>query len=70
MKFAAWLTANHINQNTPMGDLARNAKRDPTWPVNANSEHQILDYLSSVRASDSTILAFKTAWKAYLTIEG
>ena len=69
IKFAAWLTTNHLDQNTPLGDLARNAKLDPTWPVKANSEHQILDYLHSVRAPDNTVLSFKTAWRTYLTVE-
>ena len=69
MKFAQWLTANHADQHTPFGDLARHAILDPTWPVRANSEHQFLDYLHSIRAPENLVCSFQMAWKAYLLVE-
>ena len=63
--FTEWLIKNYVEQETPIGDLARSVARDRTWPVDANTEQQFLSYLRRTVSPDSAIRAFRSAWKAY-----
>lgn len=61
--FAAWL-AGQRDHNDPVGDLARDAADDDTWPTTGDYRSYV-DYLSRVGASTGAMESLKTAWTAY-----
>ena len=63
MTFTKWLK-KHKDDNTPLGDLARDVSEDKDFPK-TKSSNKILEYLESKGACDGAISAFKDAWKLY-----
>lgn len=62
--FGQWLT-RHRKRRSPLGDLARDAASDRTWPATATDRQTYLSYLIHHNACDGCIDAFKRAWITY-----
>ncbi|MEY9979037.1 YozE family protein [Lysinibacillus sp. RC79] len=65
MTFNKWLK-RLVYEDSPIGDLARDNKVDPTFP-DSDSYNELYDYLISQKASDLCLLSFDKAWGKYLT---
>lgn len=63
MTFTKWLKSFQ-EDNTPLGDLARDVSSDKDFPKTKSSK-KILEYLESKGACDGAISAFKDAWESY-----
>jgi hypothetical protein len=61
--FSEWLQ-DRRSDDTPTGDLARDASRDAFFPVDGSLETYV-DHLLRVRASDYTLEALKSAFRTY-----
>lgn len=59
--FSWWLFAQ-TNRNDPIGDLARDARRDFTWPERYRDLDSYLGYLEAARADEVMIQALREAW--------
>lgn len=62
--FTQWLARMQHNA-TSIGDLARFAATDPTWPGRAVARGELLTYLIEHGANDKTIKTFSHAWASY-----
>ena len=63
MTFKKWLQ-QFINEDNPIGDLARDNEHDPTFP-DTNSYNEMYDYLFSQNASDLCLRSFDRAFQLY-----
>ncbi len=63
MTFTAWLRRQR-SRHDPVGDLARDAGEDGTWP-RARSREALESYLAALGASDGAIAALDRAWLEY-----
>jgi hypothetical protein len=63
LSFTQWL-AKHQKRDSPLGDLARDAASDPTWP-DAPEKKKYIDYLEKINASYGAIDALHSAWRSY-----
>ncbi|MCR8853497.1 sterile alpha motif-like domain-containing protein [Lysinibacillus fusiformis] len=63
MKFKTWIQ-KFINEDSPIGDLARDNELDPAFP-DSNSYNELYDYLYSQNASELCLLSFDKAWQLY-----
>lgn len=61
--FTNWL-AKHGKRSSPLGDLARDAAIDDTWP-DASSLDEYRGYLSQVGACEVATRALDRAWRSY-----
>ena len=64
MNFKTWIIRRHIDDDSPIGDLARDIKDDETF-TEKNSFSGIDNYLDMNNACDRCIEAFKKAWDEY-----
>jgi hypothetical protein len=64
--FTQWLK-DHIEENTPVGDLARDVKLDKNWPKQASSKRTFTKHMKEMNASDGAVEALNTAWKRYMS---
>lgn len=64
MNFKTWIIKRHIDDDSPIGDLARDIKDDGTFKEK-NSLSGIDNYLDMNNACDRCIEAFKKAWDEY-----
>lgn len=55
----------YVEDNTPVGDLARDMRDDPGFPQLSSSKSVIKAYLSSANACDGAIEALDDAWALY-----
>ena len=63
--FKAWLLANHVGENTPLGDLAGEVRLDPTF-LAKGTRRDLLRYFEEVwGASGAFIDCFEAAWQLY-----
>ena len=53
------------DEDSPAGDLARDALRDDTFPREADTRGQIRDHLFSCRACPGAYDALDSAWRRY-----
>lgn len=67
MTFKKWIL-QYINEDSPIGDLARDNKQDPTFP-DSDSYNELYDYLISQNASYLCLQSFDKAWNLYKTEE-
>ena len=58
--FAHWLH-KQVKRNDPIGDLARDAAQDRTFPVDTSSGPKLRSYMRSCRACDEAIEALEAA---------
>jgi len=59
--FSNWLFKQR-ERDDRIGDLARDAIADNTWPRQASKKNSFLAYLKKVSACDDAISSFKEAW--------
>lgn len=63
--FRSYMIRNHINDDSPEGDLARDIKRDETFPKTAGSHQFIWYYLLTHGACRECLKTFDACWKRY-----
>lgn len=63
--FYGWMIQNHIHDNTPIGDLARDMKSDQQEFIRAIGYNRNRIYLTLRNAAPKCIDAFDTAWREY-----
>ena len=63
MSFAKWLM-QFVEENSPLGDLARDVAKDKNFPRSRRYE-TIYSYLNDSGASDACINAFDEAWEKF-----
>lgn len=63
LSFTDWLK-KHVNRNAPLGDLARDASQDSSWPSYDNL-NDYRDYLHSQNACSDAVITLDKAWKSY-----
>ena len=63
MTFNRWLKQFN-NEDSPIGDLARDNNQDPTFP-NSYSYKKIRVHLESQNASELCMESFQNAWTRY-----
>lgn len=64
MTYYQWMIRNYKNDANPAGKLARDMKRDPSFP-RKDVRDGILDYLIRHDAERSCIRAFDETWRIY-----
>lgn len=64
--FYEWLQEQHAGADTPEGDLAADAAKDPGFPRDAGEYQPILDHLTLSHACRPAIEVFKDGWCAYI----
>lgn len=75
MTFYTFMMRNHLNDNTPAGNLAKDMKRDKesfprNRPCKFNGWHSIIwDYLQSRNACREYLEVFDKCWKEYVKCE-
>ena len=62
--FKQYMISNHINEQTPKGDLARDLKMDKEFPRISCKKEGII-YLENRGACYNAIKTFKDSWKEY-----
>ena len=63
--FKVWLLANHVHEDTTVGDLARDVRLDPGFP-SQGERRDLRRYLTDVWNADSNFLVcFEEAWRLY-----
>jgi hypothetical protein len=62
--FTAWLDTKK-SKDTRIGDLARDAQVDRSWPQEATTKAEFLHHLKEVKACDEAIETLNLAWAAY-----
>lgn len=63
--FYQFLIDNYIVEDSPIGDLARDARADKWFPRKACGEDTIREYLEEKDAGYEVIEAFEEAFEAY-----
>ncbi len=63
-KFYRWLL-RQLYRDDPIGDLARDVKRDKSFPIASGSLKTIQAHLKSRRACDESLQALEEAWSAF-----
>lgn len=63
MSFKQWIL-QFTNEDSPIGDLARDNKQDPKFP-DSNSYDTLYSYLFSQNASYLCLQSFEKAWQLY-----
>ena len=63
--FYQWMM-KQVRRHTPVGDLAKDIKRDATFPREAIGLEYIDAYLTSRHACEGAHDALSDAWKSYL----
>lgn len=64
MTFTGWLSKQR-HRDDPVGDLARDVRRDPTWPRRAQTLRTFERYLDNRDACLGAMKALKRAWSEY-----
>ncbi|MBZ6205798.1 sterile alpha motif-like domain-containing protein [Streptomyces olivaceus] len=62
--FYEWLM-RCVDEQSPVGDLARDARDDDTWPDGEESYDLCVEYLESLNAYDGALDALEEAWRRY-----
>ncbi len=63
--FKTWLLANHVHEDTPVGDVARDVRLDPGFP-STGERRDLRRFFTDVWNADSNFLAsFEEAWALY-----
>lgn len=63
--FYVWLIRNHLHNDTPIGDLARDLKSDRREFIRATGYSRNRTYLTLRNAAPACIDAFDAAWMEY-----
>lgn len=62
--FHRWL-GQQMERNDPIGDLARDIRRDKAFPVSASSRAAVLRHLEAVARTPDVMVTFKVAWQEF-----
>ena len=62
--FYEWL-AKEKNRKSPLGDLAGQAARDPSFPKDVASLEALLAHLKTKQATGVTLATARLAWQTY-----
>lgn len=62
MGFKTWLLENHLGQDTRIGDLARDVKRDGTFPATDDFWHLAGYILNSPGSCQDAVIALMDAY--------
>lgn len=62
--FHRWL-GRQVERNDPIGDLARDVRRDKAFPVSASSREAVRRYLEAVARTPDVMVTFKDAWREF-----
>ncbi|MYV64935.1 hypothetical protein GT043_02975 [Streptomyces sp. SID2131] len=63
--FRTWLL-HHIDDDTPLGDLARDVRADHQWPQDEPESFELYnEHLESVNASTGALVTLEEAWGLY-----
>lgn len=54
-----------IDEQSPVGDLARDIRDDTTFPEQACTHERLKRYLVANNACESCLKAFETMWRSY-----
>ncbi len=65
-RFSAWLRQQHTRQD-PVGDLARDMRRDHAWPPRANTPRTFERHLERMGACDGANEALQRAFTEWQT---
>ncbi|WP_309032534.1 YozE family protein [Streptomyces alfalfae] len=66
MDFRTWLITHHADEQSPIGDLARDVRSDTDWPTAVSDELAVYrDHLEAMDAVDEALEALDDAWDAY-----
>jgi hypothetical protein len=66
--FRAWLL-RHVDEQTPIGDLARDARADDEWPEGGPESLQLYnEHLEAMNACQDALDVLEDAWSRYDTI--
>ena len=68
--FREYMIKNHIKDDSPEGDLARDIKSDPRFPKTAKSYSYIRNYLKRCFACNECLETFDGCWKKFNAEEG
>ncbi len=63
--FRVWLL-RHADEETPIGDLARDVRADHTWPKGRGSLQLYRDHLAEHDAPYGALEVLDAAWARYL----
>lgn len=61
VRLKTWLK-RHLEKETPVGDLARDAFRDPSFPWGARESVDLIGYLEARGACVDAVNTAKAAW--------
>ncbi|WP_240450181.1 YozE family protein [Streptomyces sp. S1] len=63
--FRTWLM-EHVGDDTPLGDLARDVRADRQWPQDEPESFELYnEHLESMRACSDALVTLKEAWGLY-----
>jgi uncharacterized protein YozE (UPF0346 family) len=66
--FVSWL-ASHVGEDSPIGDLARDAVADSQFPDGSSDERETYEeHLQTMGAADVAMNAFDDAWGRYVRV--
>jgi uncharacterized protein YozE (UPF0346 family) len=54
-----------LQRNDPIGDLARDVRRDKAFPVTASSREAVLRHLEAGARTPDVRVTFKNAWREF-----
>ena len=63
--FYSWMIQNHLCDDTPIGDLARDMKADKRWYLRATGYSRNRTLLTLLKAAPACVDAFDAAWLEY-----
>ena len=63
--FYSWIIQNHLHDDTPVGDLARDMKADKRWYLKATGYNRNRTFLTLLHAAPACIDAFEATWLEY-----
>ncbi len=67
--FSRWLL-RQADQDTAIGDLARDAKQDADWPRRAEALGTYVQHLRGSGACEAAMQALERSWKAWQDSDG
>ncbi|MES1178647.1 MAG: YozE family protein [Myxococcales bacterium] len=62
--FYDWLS-KHKNLRTPVGDMARDTAKDPTFPRDVTTLEAVLEHLQKADASSQVTARARMVWKVF-----
>ena len=64
MPFKRWIK-KYENDNSLLGDLARDIQNDDRFPERSQAYHVIYNYLVGMNACETALITFQKVWNRY-----